>query len=139
MKVKEMMHKGAQSVAPDTEIAAIALQMKQLDIGAMPVIENGKVIGMITDRDIAIRGLANGKNIAAMTARDLMTPHVICCEENAKANTALELMENRQIRRLPVLDSKQHLVGMLSLGDVSHAVSRRNAGAVARAVSSHHG
>ena len=138
MKVKDMMHKGAEFVAPNTKLQAIAKKMRDHDIGAIPVCEDGRPIGMVTDRDIAIRGLADGKDISALEARDVMTRDVIFCRDTEDAEDALRIMENNKIRRLPVLNDAEKLVGMVSLGDISHALSRELTGEVTKAVSAHH-
>ena len=88
MKVKNMMHRGVQFVEPGAKIAAIAAKMQQHDIGAIPVCDNGKPIGMVTDRDITIRALANGKDAAKLTAKDVMTAKVIYCRDSAEAEDA---------------------------------------------------
>ena len=138
MKVKDMMHKGAEFVAPNAKLQAIAKKMRDHDIGAIPVCEDGRPIGMVTDRDIAIRGLADGKDISALEARDVMTRDVIFCRDTEDAEDALRIMENNKVRRLPVLDDAEKLVGMVSLGDISHALSRELTGEVTKAVSAHH-
>jgi CBS domain-containing protein len=88
MKVKEMMHKGVERVSPDTRITAIAKRMQQHDIGAIPVGENDRLVGMVTDRDLTVRGLANGKDIFKLTARDVMTKGVIRCRDSDDATEA---------------------------------------------------
>jgi CBS domain-containing protein len=138
MKVKEMMHKGVKWASPDTPITAIAKKMKQYDIGAIPVGENDRLVGMVTDRDIAVRGLANGKNVSKLTARNVMTKGVIWCRDSDSAVEAVRLMETKHVRRLPVIDEKKRMVGILSLGDISHGASQRTAGEVLKAVSAHH-
>ena len=138
MKVKDMMHKGAEYVAPNAKLQAIAKKMRDADIGAMPVCDGGKTVGMITDRDIAIRALANGKDISAIEARDVMSRNVVFCRDNEDAEDALRIMESKKIRRLPVLNEDGKLVGMVSLGDISHALSRELTGEVTKAVSAHH-
>jgi CBS domain-containing protein len=138
MKVKDMMHKGLECVSPDAGIAAIAQKMKTLDVGAIPVAQNGQLVGIITDRDIAIRCVANGKVMSKLTARDVMTPNVISCHDTVEVEEAIRLMESRQIRRLPVVDGSNRMVGMISLGDISHALPQNITGEVAKAVSAHH-
>ncbi len=138
MKVKEMMHKGVQWVSPDTSVTAIAKQMKQYDIGAIPVGENDRLVGMVTDRDIAVRGLADGKDASKLTAKDVMTKGVVWCRDSDSAAEAIHLMQSKHIRRLPVIDENKRMVGMLSLGDISHAASQRAAADALKAVSAHH-
>lgn len=138
MKVNEMMHKGVEWVAPETPIAMLAKKMVQHDIGAIPVGEKDQLIGMVTDRDIIVRAVANGKDISKLTARDVMTKGMIYCQDTEEVNDAVRIMESKKIRRLPVLNENKKMVGMLSLGDVSHAASREIAAEVMKAVSDHH-
>ena len=138
MKVKDMMHKGAEYVAPNAKLQVIAKKMRDHDVGAIPVCEGGKPIGMVTDRDIAIRALANGKDPSKLEAKDVMSRKVLYCRDSEEAEDAIRIMEKNQIRRLPVLNEAQKLVGMVSLGDISHALSQDLTGEVTRAVSAHH-
>jgi CBS domain-containing protein len=139
MKVHEMMHKGVESVAPETAVAMLAKKMMQHDIGAIPVGENDQLIGMVTDRDIIVRAVADGKDISKLTARDVMTKGMIYCQDSDDVGDAIRIMESKKIRRLPVLNENKRMVGMLSLGDVSHAASHEIAAVVMKAVSAHHG
>jgi CBS domain-containing protein len=138
MKVKDMMHKGLECVSPEAGVSNIAQKMKQFDVGAIPVAKDGELIGMITDRDIVIRCLANGKDSSKLKAKDVMTAGVVYCRDTEEVEDAIRLMENKQIRRLPVLDETKRMVGMISLGDVSHAVPQDLTGEVTKAVSAHH-
>ena len=138
MKVKEMMHKGVEWVSPDTSVATLAKKMLQHDVGALPIGENDRLVGMVTDRDIAMRGVAKGKDISKLTAKDIMTKSVIWCRDSESVDDAARLMETKRIRRLPVIDDHKRMVGMLSLGDISHAASQRISAEVTKAVSAHH-
>jgi CBS domain-containing protein len=138
MKVKEMMHKSVEWVSPDTPVTAVAKKMTQYDIGAIPVGENDRLIGMITDRDIALRALADGKDISSLTARDVMTKGMFWCHDSDDAGAAAHIMESKKVRRLPVIDENKRMVGMLSLGDISHAVPQRTTAEILKAVSAHH-
>ena len=138
MKVKNAMHKGAEWIAPETPIAQIAKKMKELDVGSLPVGENDRLIGMVTDRDITCRAVANGKDLGKVTARDVMTRGIFYCRDSEELDDALRIMESRKIRRLPVIDEKKRMVGMLSLGDISHAASHELSGELCAAVSDHH-
>jgi len=138
MKVKDMMHKGAEYVAPNATLQQVASKMRDHDVGAIPVCEGGKPIGMVTDRDIAVRVLANGKDAAKLVAKDVMSRNVVFCRDTEDAEDAIRLMEVNQVRRLPVLNEAQKLVGMVSLGDISHALSQDLTGEVTKAVSAHH-
>jgi CBS domain-containing protein len=138
MKVKNAMHKNAEWVSPETPIAQVAKKMKDLDIGSLPVGENDRLIGMVTDRDIACRGVADGRDVSNLTARDVMSKGIVYCNDTEDLDDAVRLMETKKIRRLPVINDKKRMVGMLSLGDVSHAASREMSGEVIAAVSAHH-
>jgi CBS domain-containing protein len=133
-----MMHKGAESVAPNAKLHVIAKKMRDHDVGAIPVCEDGRAVGMVTDRDIAIRALASGKDVSKIEARDVMSRNVISCRDSEEAEDALRIMESKKIRRLPVVNDAEKLIGMVSLGDISHALSREVTGKVTKAVSAHH-
>ena len=138
MKVKSAMHKGAEWVTPETPVAQIAKKMKDLDVGSIPVGENDKLIGMVTDRDITCRAVANGRDPGKLTARDVMSKGIFYCRDDEDLDDALRIMEQRQIRRLPVIDGNKRMVGMLSFGDISHAASRELSGELLAATSAHH-
>ena len=138
MKVKDVMHKGAACVTPDTPVSKIAVQMRDDDIGIMPVKADGHLIGIVTDRDIACRAVPDGKDLGRMTAKDIMTSKVICCSADDDVAKAVKTMETKRIRRLPVTDSSENIIGILSLGDISHKVGDEMSGEVLRAVSAHH-
>jgi CBS domain-containing protein len=139
MKVKKAMHKGVVWASPDASLSELARKMRENDIGAIPVGENDRLIGMVTDRDIVCRGLADGQNASALTARDVMTPGIVYCEDDDDIEDALELMEKKRIRRLPVINDEKRMVGILSLGDISHAVPEELSAQILKAVSAHHG
>ena len=139
MKVKDAMPKKAEWVGPDTAVADVAKKMKDLDIGSMPVGENDRLIGMVTDRDITCRAVASGKDCSKLTARDVMTKGITFCRDSEDLDDALRIMEQKKIRRLPVIDEKKRMVGMLSVGDISHATPHELTGELMAAVSSHHG
>jgi CBS domain-containing protein len=138
MKVKDVMHKGAEWVAPQTPVSDVARKMRDLDIGAIPVGENDRLIGMVTDRDIACRGVANGKDMGTLTARDVMSKGIFYCNDTEELEDALRIMEQKQVRRLPVINDNKRMVGMLALGDVADAASHELSGEVIAAVSAHH-
>jgi CBS domain-containing protein len=112
--------------------------MRDLDVGSIPVGENDKLIGMVTDRDITCRALANGKDVSKLTARDVMTKGIIYCRDNEELDDALRIMETKKVRRLPVINEQKRMVGMLSFGDISHAASHELSGELMAAVSEHH-
>lgn len=138
MKVREAMHKGAEWVTPETPVTQIAQKMRNLDIGCLPVGQNDRLVGMVTDRDIICRGLADSSNPSKLTAENVMTRGIVYCNAEEDLEDALHLMEEKQIRRLPVIDDNKRMVGMLSLGDISHSVARELSGEVVCSVSAHH-
>ena len=138
MKVKEVMHDGVTWVNPNTPILEIANMMQTNDVGSIPVGENDRLIGMVTDRDIVCRGVASGKDIATLTARDVMTRGIVYCQTEDDVGRAIDTMKNKKIRRLTVLDANKRMVGMLSLGDLFDKAGPTQFADVMRAVSSHH-
>jgi len=138
MKVKDAMHKGVEWRGPTAPISEIAKVMKESDVGAVPICANDRLVGIVTDRDIACRAVANGTDLAKLTASDIMTKSIVYCMDNEDIEDAVHLMENNQIRRLPVVDDEKRMVGMLSLGDLSHSVSHELVGELAEAVAEHH-
>jgi CBS domain-containing protein len=138
MKVKDVMHQGAEWVSPETALSDIAQRMRDLDIGAIPVGENDRLIGMVTDRDITCRGVANGQATDKLTARDVMSKGIFYCNDSEELEDALRIMEQKQVRRLPVINDKKRMVGMLSIGDIGDAAPHELTGEVVASVSAHH-
>jgi len=139
MKVKDVMHRGVAWVEPETPIAEIARKMLDEDIGSVPVGENDRLVGMVTDRDIVTRGLARVKNCLDLVARDVMSKPIVYARADEDLDDALHIMVKNQIRRLPVIDENKRMTGILSLGDISEKAGRDLAGEVMRSVSAHHG
>jgi CBS domain-containing protein/uncharacterized protein (DUF2267 family) len=119
LRVQEAMTRGVQTVTPDTTIQDAAGKMKYLDVGSIPICEGDRLVGMITDRDIAIRAAAEGLDPHTSLVKALMTPQVHYCYEDEDVRDAARHMEANQIRRLVVLDRQSKLVGILSLGDLA--------------------
>jgi CBS domain-containing protein len=138
MKVREVMHKGVTWVEANTPISEIAQRMRDEDIGSIPVGEDDRLIGMVTDRDIACRAVANGRDMSALKARDVMTKGISWCRDDTDVKEAVHLMEEKRIRRLPVIDGAKRMVGMLALGDISHGAGQKLCGEMVSAVSAHH-
>jgi CBS domain-containing protein len=132
------MHKGITCLESNALISEIAKCMRDADIGAIPIKERSQFVGMVTDRDITCRAFVNGGDVSKMTARDVMTKNVVCCSPDDDLQAAIKLMESKQIRRLPMMNDQKTMIGMLSLGDISHKVNRDLSGEVLRAVSGHH-
>jgi CBS domain-containing protein len=138
MKVKNAMHSGVTWVDPHTPVEQLARLMKKHDVGAIPIGENDRLIGMVTDRDIVCRCLAAGRDPKTATARDVMTKGIVFCLEKQELDDAARLMETKKVRRLPVINGKKRMIGMLSLGDVYRTGPRLLGSEVMRAVSAHH-
>jgi CBS domain-containing protein len=139
MKVKDAMHKGVDWVSPDTPVTEIAKLMREHDIGSIPIGENDRLIGMVTDRDIVCKGLAQDDfDAGSATARDVMTEGVHCCREDDDLAKAVRHMEQLKIRRLPVINKGKRMVGILSLGDVGRSAPGDLLSECVKSVSAHH-
>ena len=139
MKVKEAMHKGVDWVGPDTPISDLARLMRKDDIGAIPIGENDRLVGMVTDRDIVCKGLAkDGFDAGRTTARDVMTQGIHCCREEDDLAKAVRHMEQLKVRRLPVINKSKRMVGILALGDISHSAPTDLVSECIKSVSAHH-
>ena len=124
MKVKDVMHKGVDWVSPNTPVTELAKLMREHDIGCIPIGEDDRLIGMVTDRDIVCKGLAsNNFDAGRAMARDVMTEGIHCCREDDDLAKAVHHMEKLKLRRLPVMNKSKRMVGIISLGDVSHSAS----------------
>jgi CBS domain-containing protein len=119
MQLKDVMTRQVEVVSPNATLEEAARKMKDLDVGPIPVCDGDRLVGMITDRDLTVRATAAGKNPDATQVRDVMTPDVIYCFEDEDVRKAAELMQQRQIRRLVVLNRQKRLVGIVSLGDLA--------------------
>lgn len=118
MKVREAMTRDVRLIQPDQPIREAARAMAELDIGALPVEENDRLVGMITDRDITVRAVALGLG-PETPVRQVMSPEVKYCFEDQSIDEVTENMGEHRIRRLPVLNRDKRLVGILSLGDLA--------------------
>jgi CBS domain-containing protein len=138
MKIKDCMHQGVVWSSPDTPLKELAIRMRDEDIGSIPIGENDKLVGMVTDRDIALRGLCDGKDLAKMTARDVMSKPIVYCRAEEEVEDAIRIMAKHEVRRLPVINADKRMVGMLSLGDISAKMGRDLSGEAIKSVSAHH-
>src|SRR6266550_6783981 len=118
MKISKIMHRDVTIISPDQTLRDAAMAMKKLDVGVLPVGEHDKLVGMITDRDVAIGGVAGGKGPDAKV-HDVMSHEVKYCFEDEDVEHVAENMAELQVRRLPVLNRDKRLVGIVSLGDVA--------------------
>lgn len=118
MKIRDAMTRDVRMVRPDQTIREAAQLMAQMDIGALPVQDNDRLVGMITDRDIAVRAIAEGKGAEAHI-RDVMSNEIKYCYEDQSVEEVTRNMSEQRIRRLPVMNRDKRLVGILSLGDLA--------------------
>jgi CBS domain-containing protein len=119
MQIKEIMTRNPDIVTPNTTLRDAAQKMESLDVGSMPVCNGKKLVGMITDRDITVRATAEGMDPGKVKVGDFMTDHVHYCHADQNVEDAAQMMKENQIRRLPVVDQNNDLVGILSLGDLA--------------------
>ncbi|MGA9135763.1 MAG: CBS domain-containing protein [Terriglobales bacterium] len=121
MKVHEVMTKNPAFCCPSTSVVRAAATMQQLDIGALPVVldpSTPRLLGMVTDRDLCLHVVAGGRDPADIWISECMTVNPICCAVGDDVRYALELMEEHQVRRLPVVNAKHEVAGILSLSDL---------------------
>jgi CBS domain-containing protein len=119
MQLKEIMTPNVETIHPKDPIREAARKMKSLDVGSLPVCDNRKMLGMVTDRDITIRAVAEGRDPDSTQVSEAMTSNLIYCFEDQDVEEAAKVMEQQQIRRLPILDREKRLVGIVSLGDLA--------------------
>lgn len=118
--VRDVMTPNPETVSDKDSIRDVARIMKNADTGVVPVVDGGrKIIGLITDRDIVVRGLAEGKDVENMRVNEIMTKSVRSVREDATVNDALQMMSSADIRRIAVVNQKDELVGIVSIGDIS--------------------
>jgi CBS domain-containing protein len=119
MFVSEIMTPHAECTSPGATLQGAAQRMKMLNVGSLPVCHEDRLIGIITDRDIAIRAVADGMDPATTHVEAVMTRGVTCCFDDQDIREAADMMEEKQIRRLVVLNHDNRLVGIVSLGDLA--------------------
>ena len=119
MQLRNVMTQPPRYVSPSTLIGEAAEMMRSRDIGMLLVADNDKLVGTVTDRDIVIRGIAEGMDPRIARTQDVMTPDTLYCFDDQDTSDAAQLMEERQIRRLAILDRNKRLVGVVSLGDLA--------------------
>ena len=120
MQVHEVMTHGTECIRPDTTVQDAAQKMRDLDVGVLPICgDDDRLVGMLTDRDITVRAVAEACDPRTTTVKDVMTPDVVYCFEDQDVQEAARLMKEHQVRRLVVLNRDQWLVGIISLGDLA--------------------
>ena len=134
MKVSEVMTTGIETVRPDQHARDAARFMLQADTGSIPVTEGERLVGMITDRDIAVRGVALGYGPDTLIS-ELMTTGVVSARADERVQDVARKMGEAQVRRLPVIDDEERLVGIVSLGDLARQTDEQTAGQALEGVS----
>lgn len=129
MQVREIMSSHLQSVAPDASLSYAAQQMRDLDIGMLPVQADGEIVGTLTDRDITIRATASGSDPNATQVGEIMSHDIFTCSEEDELMQAARIMEDHQVRRLIVQDQSGKYVGMLALADIARHREMEDLGA----------
>jgi CBS domain-containing protein len=119
MQIREIMTREVDVVAPNASIRDAAAKMKELDVGAIPVCDGQKLSGLVTDRDITVRAVAEGRDPSKTRVSEVMSSEIAYCFEDDPVEQAAKLMESKQIRRLPILDRNKQLAGIVSLGDIA--------------------
>ncbi|WP_461204622.1 CBS domain-containing protein [Clostridium sp. DL1XJH146] len=118
MQVKDVMTKNVSTINPDDTVENAAALMKEYDVGSIPVCRGEQVVGIITDRDVALRSAANGENASNQVVKDIMSSNPATGDPTMDTNDAARIMSERQVRRLPIVENG-NLVGIISLGDLA--------------------
>ncbi|MDQ3379637.1 MAG: CBS domain-containing protein [Actinomycetota bacterium] len=134
-KVREAMTARPRCVTPETTLKQVAEVMESEDIGAVPVVDGEQLSGMITDRDIVIRAVAKGKNPDGMPVREIFSREVVTVGPDDDLSDALQLMASHQVRRLPVVDAENKLVGIVSQADVALEAKEKQVGEMVEQIS----
>ena len=117
--VADVMTRGVRTMTPNDTVTKAAQAMDELNVGVIPVCDGDKLVGMVTDRDIVVRGVAQECELKSTRLADVMSAHVRCAKESDDVDQVLSEMADNQIRRMPVVDDNQRLVGIVSLGDIA--------------------
>ena len=117
--LKDLMSTEVKTITPDETIQTAARSMHSGNFGMLPVVENGRMVGVITDRDITVRAVADGQDCGTRV-RDVMSKEMICAHENEMVASAMRLMSEHQIRRLPIVNTDKKIVRIVALGDLAN-------------------
>lgn len=132
MKVQEIMSTKVETIKPTSSLRATARTLSDMNVGALPVVDNGKLVGIITDRDVSVYAIAIGRDPQSTDVQTVMTKDVYTCNENQELSEAAAIMERHKIRRLAVMNTDEDIVGFLTVDDLAH-VSHELAGTVLEA------
>lgn len=130
LKVKEIMTPGVETIISNLSVKDAAMKMQELNVGILPVVENDHVTGMLTDRDIMLRVVAEDIDPMSTSVGEIMTREIISCQEDSSVEEAARIMEDHKVRRLLIKDSSGMMTGIVSLGDIATHVGGNLAGEV---------
>jgi CBS domain-containing protein len=134
-KVRDVMTAGPVCVTPDTPVSVVAEVMDSDNIGSVPVVENDRLTGVITDRDIVVRAIAQGKDPRGMPVREIYSRDVIAVTPDDKLKDVVSIMADNQVRRIPVVDEENHLVGVISQADIALEAKEKIVGELVEEIS----
>src|SRR5918999_3249476 len=134
-KVQDVMTSRPRAVSPDTPVSEAAQLMESEDVGALPVLEDEQLAGMVTDRDIVVRAVAKGKDPRGMPVREVSSRDVVSVRPDEDLSEAVRLMASHQVRRLPVVDDDNRLVGVVSQADVAMEAKEKHVGEMVEEIS----
>jgi CBS domain-containing protein len=134
-KVRDVMTAGPVCVTPDTPVSVVAEVMDSDNIGSVPVVENDRLTGVITDRDIVVRAIAQGKDPRGMPVREIYSRDVIAVTPDDKLKDVVSIMADNQVRRIPVVDKENHLVGVISQADIALEAKEKTVGELVEEIS----
>ena len=133
--VRDAMTSNPRSIEPSTKVADAASLMKSEDVGSLPIVEGGQLVGMVTDRDIVIRGVADGKDPQSTTVGEIASRDLVTVDPEQDLDEAMRLMAQHQVRRLPVAEEDGRLVGILAQADVAREGKDAKTGQVVQEIS----
>ena len=134
-KVHDVMTDSPRCVTPETSVSDAAVLMESEDVGSLPILDGDHLAGVVTDRDIVIRAIAKGKDPRGMAVRDVASRELVTVQADDDLMDALQLMATRQVRRLPVVDENNRLVGILSQADVAVSAKEKSVGEMVEEIS----
>ena len=133
-KVRDYMTTHVETLDPDWTVQEAARKMKDYDFGFLPVVENARIVGALTDRDVTLRVIAEGRDPVRTLVRDVMSRDVIAVLEDDPLEAVYELLKERQLRRLPVVDGQRRLAGMITLARIAREQGEEAAGEILKEV-----
>lgn len=134
-RVADVMTRGVRTLALHDSVVKAAQAMEELDVGVIPVCDAQRLVGVVTDRDIVLRGVAHGRSIENTQLKDVMSSQPCCCDEDDSIETVAEQMREAQVRRIPVVNHDQQLVGIVTLGDLAVKADMGRAGETLESIS----